>query len=481
MDCIVRHADVIDGSGGPRFRADVGVEHGLVSALGDLSGHSAAFDIDAAGKVVAPGFIDVHTHDDCALLTLGDMAPKVSQGVTTVVAGNCGVSLAPLRVDGWPPQPLDLLGDGQGYRFDQFADFVEALENSPPATNAALLVGHITLRLRVMPDTDRAASDAEIAAMQDIVREAMAAGATGFSTGLDYPNASSSSTEEVIELARIAAGCGGVYASHTRNYFEDVEGALKEAFDIAERSGAPLVLSHHQVTGRANFGRSERTLAMIAEAGTRISVALDAYPYDASSKVLDPQRCQPGVRVKITWSVPHPETTGLEIDAIARAWGVDPVEAAERLLPAGAVYFQLDEADVRRILAYPETMIGSDGLPHDRHPHPRLWGTFPRVLGHYARGVGLFDLETAVRKMTAIPARVFGLEQRGKIEKGAFADLVVFDPAAVHDTATFDRPVSPADGIDLVMVNGVPVWREGYHTGERPGRVLRRGATACPP
>ena len=476
MDFILRNASVMDGSGGPRFRADVGVDGGRISALGDLSGSSADAELNADGRVLAPGFIDVHTHDDCALLTLGDMAPKVSQGVTTVVAGNCGVSLAPLRLTGWPPQPLDLLGDGRGFRFGHFAEFVEALENSPPATNAVLLVGHITLRLGAMQDTSRAATDAEIADMQASVAEAMAAGAVGFSTGLDYPNAAASSTGEIIELARTAAGFGGVYASHTRNYFEDVEGALSEAFDIAERSGAPLILSHHQVTGRDNFGRSRRTLAMIDEARARISVALDAYPYDASSKVLDPLRCRPGVRVKITWSVPHPEMTGLEIDEIARGWGVDPVAAAERLLPAGAVYFQLDEADVRRILAYPETMIGSDGLPHDTHPHPRLWGTFPRVLGHYARDVGLFDLETAVRKMTAIPAAVFGLEGRGMIREGAFADLVVFDPATVRDAATFDEPARPSAGIDLVMVNGAPVWRGGRATGERPGRVLRRGA-----
>ncbi|MDX1512209.1 MAG: D-aminoacylase [Gammaproteobacteria bacterium] len=474
MDAIIRNAIVIDGTGKSRFPADIGVENHRISTVGDLSGSSAGVELDAGGKIVAPGFIDVHTHDDCALLTSGDMTPKVSQGVTTVVAGNCGVSLAPLKVTGWPPQPLDLLGDGSGYRFDQFGGFVEALSDAPPATNAALLVGHITLRLGAMRDTGRAAGEGEIARMQDGVRDAMAAGAIGFSTGLDYPNAVSSSTEEVVELARVAAEHGGVYASHTRNYFEDVEGALAEAFDIAERAGAPLILSHHQVTGRENFGRSRRTLEMIDEARARIPVALDAYPYDASSKVLDPARCRPGVRVKITWSVPHPEMTGLEIDEVSKRWGMDPVAAAEKLLPAGAVYFQLDEDDVRRILAYPDTMIGSDGLPHDRHPHPRLWGTFPRVLGHYVRDVRLFDLETAIRKMTSIPAEVFGLEDRGVIRTGAFADLVVFDDVSVRDEATYDAPIRPSTGIDLVMVNGVPVWRGGRHTGERPGRLLRR-------
>jgi N-acyl-D-amino-acid deacylase len=313
--------------------------------------------------------------------------------------------------------------------------------------------------------------------MRKGVREAMAAGAVGFSSGLDYAAARDATTEEVIALAGAAAERGGIFTCHHRDYFGDVAAALEEAFEIGKKAAAPLVISHHQVSGADNFGKAAPTLAQIDRARARQPVALDAYPYAASSKVLDPGRCAPGVRIMVTWSEPHPETAGRFIADIAADWGCGERRAAERLLPAGAVYFQLDEADVRRILAHRDTMIGSDGLPHDRHPHPRLWGTFPRVLGHYARELGLFSLEEAVRRMTALPAAVFGLEGRGRLAPGAYADLVVFDPEEVVDLATFEAPLQAAAGIELVMVAGVPVWRDGAVTGERPGRVLRRRET----
>ena len=477
VELIVRNGVVIDGTGAGRRRADVGITGDRVVAVGEVGRAVGAREFDATDRIVAPGFIDAHTHDDRALLSMPDMTPKVSQGVTTVVAGNCGVSLAPLVLDGVPPPPLDLLGSEAGwFRFDRVGAFVHALGETPPALNCGLLVGHITLRHRVMTRLDRPATAAETGEMARQVGAAMADGAIGFSTGLDYPSAVAAPTAEIVALVAAVKPAGGLYCAHHRDYFERLEAAIDEALAIGRETGVPLTLSHHQCTGAANFGKAPGTLEVIDRARRAQPIGLDAYPYHASSKTLDPGRAQPGVRIMVTWSTPHPELAGRMLDEVAAGWRCGAREAAERLLPAGAIYFQLDEGDVRAILAYPHTMIGSDGLPHDAHPHPRLWGTFPRVLGHYSREVGLFSLEEAVRRMTGLPARWFGFADRGVIRPGAFADLVVFDPATVRDTGTFTDPARPAAGIDLVIVNGQVVWRAGRHTGARPGRVLRRNA-----
>jgi N-acyl-D-amino-acid deacylase len=473
FDILVRGGTIIDGGGGARFRGDLGIEGDRIAMMGDLSRDRGRIEIDARGKIVAPGFIDAHTHDDGALLAAETMIPKISQGVTTVVAGNCGISLAPLVLDDVPPPPLTLVGGRENFRFDRFADYVAELERMGTATNAALLVGHTTLRRRTMTALDRAATAEEVAAMQAEVEKAMAAGAFGLSTGLDYAPAVASSTDEVKALARTAAASGGLYVTHTRNYFEKMEEAIDEAIEIAGDAETKLVISHHQCSGRDNFGKAPATLQRIEAAREQQRIALDCYPYAASSTVLKLERCDKGVRIVITWSDPHPEMANRDLADIAREWNCTERAAAERLMPAGAVYFQLNEADVRAILAYPRTMIGSDGLPHDKHPHPRLWGTFPRVLGHYARDVGLFGLEEAVFRMTGLPAREFGMAGRGRIAAGHFADIVVFDAEAIGDTATFEKPKQPSAGIELVLVNGEAVWRDGQATGARPGKVLK--------
>jgi N-acyl-D-amino-acid deacylase len=404
-----------------------------------------------------------------------EMTPKISQGVTTVVAGNCGVSLAPLSLDGVPPAPLDLLGAEPGwFRFERFGEFVDELTRRPPALNSGLLVGHITLRHRVMDRFDRAATPAEVAEMKRQVGAAMAEGAIGFSTGLDYPSAVAAPTAEVLPLVEAVRPHGGLYCSHHRNYFDKLEEAIDEALVIGRESKVPLTISHHQCSGRDNFGKGPETLAVIERARRSQRICLDAYPYNASSKTLDPGRAKPGVKIMVTWSTRHPEFAGKMLDEVAAHWGCGNIEAAERLLPAGAIYFQLDENDVRAILAYEHTMIGSDGLPHDKHPHPRLWGAFPRVLGHYSRELGLFSLEEAVRRMTGLPARWFGFKDRGELRPGAHADLVVFDPDRVKDAGDFVTPARPALGIGTVMVNGAVVWQDGKATGARPGRVLKR-------
>ncbi len=473
-DVVIRHGQVIDGTGAPAFRADVALCGDRIIAVGNVGPAAGASEIDATGRVVAPGFIDVHTHDDRALLSAPMMTPKLSQGVTTVIVGNCGVSLAPLRLVAAPPPPLDLIGDREWYRFDSFAEYLAALDAVPAAVNAACLVGHTTLRVGAMDCLNRPATDAEIGAMRHRLGEALDAGAIGFSTGLAYAPAAAAPTSEVIALAELLGPAGAVHTTHMRDEGEHVLESLEESFAIGRAADIRVVISHHKASGRRNFGRSRESLASISRAMQNQAVGLDAYPYVASSTVLQPEWIGEAHRVLITWSDSAPEQAGRQLGEIAEEWGVTQQEAAVRLQPAGAIYFSMDEDDVRRILAFPHTMIGSDGLPHDKHPHPRLWGTFPRVLGHYSRDIGLFSLAEAVRRMTGFPAQQFALTNRGQIVPGRYADIVIFDPATVIDRATFEAPMTPADGIDLVLVNGVTAWRDGRATGARPGRVLRR-------
>ena len=473
-DLVLRGGSVLDGSGAPAAMADVAIAGDRIAAVARLPLGSGRQEIDIAGLAVAPGFIDVHTHDDRALLATPDMAAKVSQGVTTVISGNCGVSLAPLIPRGAPPPPLDLIGDQDSYRFGRFAEYLDALDAAPAATNAACLVGHSTLRVGAMDRLDRAASESEIEAMRHALAEALAAGAIGLSSGLWYAPANAAPRSEITALAKDASAAGALYTTHMRDEADHVLDSLEESFAVGREASLPVVISHHKVLGRQNFGRTQETLPRIAAAIRAQPLGLDAYPYIASSTVLRPQNVPLALKVLITWSKSRPEATGRELSAIARDWGVSEAEACERLQPAGAIYFMMDEADVRRVLAFEHTMIGSDGLPHDTHPHPRLWGTFPRVLGHYSREEKLFPLEEAVRRMTGLPAARFGLAGRGRIAPGAYADITVFDPATVIDRATFATPTTPAAGIHLVLVNGAPVWREGVPTGARPGRTLRR-------
>jgi N-acyl-D-amino-acid deacylase len=473
-DYILRGGEVIDGSGGTRFRADVALEGDRIAAVGTVAKAANAREIDVSGRIVAPGFIDVHTHDDRALFATPEMAAKTSQGVTTVVTGNCGISLAPLVLDDEPPPPLDLIGAAADYRHARFADYLATLDRAPAALNAACLVGHSTLRVGAMAALDRPAETAELRRMVERLQEGLDAGAVGLSSGLAYAPAAAAPPSELEALARLLRPAGAVYTTHMRNEGSTVLDSLDESFAVGRTAGVPVVISHHKTVGIENFGRTALTLPRIAAALARQEVGLDAYPYIASSTVLSAAQARRATRVLVTWSKSAPEMAGRELAAIAREWGVAESEAVDRLQPAGAIYWMMDEADVQRVLRFEHTMIGSDGLPHDTHPHPRLWGTFPRVLGHYCRDLGLFGLEEAVRRMTGLPARRFGLAGRGTIATGAHADIAVFDPATVLDRATFEAPTRPAVGIEHVFVNGRPVWEGGAPTGERPGRALRR-------
>ncbi|MGE0226063.1 MAG: amidohydrolase family protein [Acetobacteraceae bacterium] len=476
-DLIIRDATVFDGTGGPRFRADVAVSGDRITAVGDLGGMSADREVVATGKALAPGFIDAHTHDDRAVLCGPEcMLCKMSQGVTTVVVGNCGISLSPVRMTSRPVPPLDLLGDESWFTFDSFAEYADRLERDPSPVNTYALIGHMSLRVEAMEgDTERAATDREAAHMQRRLAEALAQGASGFSTGLYYPPNNKAPTEEVIAVAEALRAAGGVYVTHMRDEANDVLISIEETLKIGRSAGAPVVISHHKCTMPENFGRSVETLPAIAMAAEAQRVDFDVYPYAAGSTVLMPHRLRQDVPVQITWSVPHPELAGRMLDDVAREWGMERKAAAERLLPAGAIYFQMDEPDVQRIMAHRLAMIGSDGLPHDSYPHPRLWGTFPRVLGHYARDLGLFSLEAAVRKMTGHTADVFGLVDRGVIRAGAHADLVLFDPATVKDAATYDAPTRVSDGILQTWVNGQSAYVYGQGaTAARAGRLVTR-------
>jgi N-acyl-D-amino-acid deacylase len=476
-DLVIRNATVVDGTRAPRYEADVAVAGGRIAAIGPLNGARASEEIDACGHVVAPGFIDAHTHDDRLMLSAPDMAPKVSQGVTTVIAGNCGISLAPAPKGMRPPvtPPIDLLDEeGEWFRFRKFRYYVDELRMHKPATNCALLVGHTMLRIQTMDDVERPARDAEIRRMREMADEALASGAIGISTGLYYEPAFAAPTEEVIEVCRPLAKRNGIYVTHMRNEGDRIADSLDETFRIGRELGVPVVISHHKVAGQPNHGRSKETLPLIEERMRSQAIGLDCYPYCASSTILSAGRAAVASKTLVTWSKTHPEFAGMDLADVAKQMGVSLEQAVEKLIPAGAIYFSMDEADVQRILAFEHTMIGSDGLPHDAFPHPRLWATFPRVLGHYSRGLNLFPLETAVHKMTGLTAKTFGLQDRGVIKEGMAADITIFDAGEIDEGASFAKPIEPAKGIHTVIVNGEIVWRNGKSTGARPGQVLSR-------
>jgi len=324
-----------------------------------------------------------------------------------------------------------------------------------------------------MADLDRPATEGEISQMEADLRAALAQGAMGLSTGLAYPPAKAATTGEIARLVRIAAESGALWTTHMRDERTGVVSAVAETIDIAHRTGARTLISHHKCCGAAAFGLSSTTLAMIEEARGEMALDLDVYPYTASSTVLLESFARDSSKVTVTWSDPHPEMSGRDLADIAADWGCNLSEALERLKPGGAIYHQMDDADLARILGYPPSLVGSDGLPNDRRPHPRLWGTFPRVLGHFCRDLGLFPIETAIAKMTGQTAKTLGLKDRGTLQEGHFADLVLFDPSAIGDEATYENPTAISTGIRRVMVNGRDTWCDGSPRHQGTGRVLR--------
>lgn len=471
---LIRNVEVADGGGGSSEIADVAVDQDRIVTVGKLQNYVADNVFDGEGKVLAPGFIDVHTHDDTSVIRTPQMLPKLSQGVTTVVVGNCGISAAPVTLRGEPPDPMNLLGDANAFSYPTFKAYVSAVAAAQPAINVGALVGHTALRNNHMDRLDRTATGAEIAAMRAQLQEALDHGAAGLSTGLAYLSANSASTEEVMELAELLAGAGAIYATHLRSETETILQALDEAVRIGKHAAIPIVISHLKCAGIANWGRSAEVLAWVDDARKNQAVGCDCYPYAAGSSTLDLRQVDERVKIQITWSTAHPEMAGRTLAEVAKAWGVPVLEAAKRLQPAGAIYHSISEEDMRAILKHPGTMIGSDGLPNDPLPHPRLWGTFPRLLGVYSRDLKLFPLGEAVRKMTSLSAQRFGLTARGWIREGYYADLVLFDPGTVRDIATFDDPVRQSTGIEAVWVNGTLSYQGQAATGQRAGRFLQR-------
>jgi len=472
-DTLIRDVQIADGGGGEPKAGSVAITGSAIHAVGALTNYGTRRVVDGGGRVLAPGFIDVHTHDDLYVIRSPQMLPKLSQGVTTVIVGNCGISAAPVQLGGSLPDPMNLLGEKGAFCYPDFSSYVVAIRAVQPAVNVAALVGHTALRNNHMDRLDRAATADEIAAMRLQLCEALEHGALGLSTGLAYLSAYSATVDEVIALAEPLSKAAGVYATHLRNESDAVLAAIEEALQIGGRADVPVIISHLKCAGIDNWGRSADLLQCL-DAAHEGQVGWDCYPYTASSSTLDLRQVDERVTITITWSDPHPEVAGQTLNQIAAAWGISQKEAASCLQPAGAIYHCMSEEDMRRILRHPGTMIGSDGLPNDPLPHPRLWGTFPRVLGHYCRDQELFPLGEAVRKMTSLPAQRFGLTGRGWVREGYCADLVLFDPEIVSDAATFADPVLGATGIEAVWVNGVLSHKDGGPTGQRAGQFLPR-------
>ena len=488
-DLVIRNARILDGTGAPAFPGDLAVDGERITAVGTAP-TAGRREIDARGLTPCPGFIDTHSHDDGALLRVPEMRFKLAQGVTTVVNGNCGFSVAPAIGDARrmiASSAILALGDVP-LAWDDLDGYREAVARARPAVNAIALVGMGTLRYAALGNHHGAPTAEALAQMRGWMARAMAQGACGLSTGLIYEPNRWAATEEIAALCEEIAPYGGVYATHMRDEGVGLLNSVEEALRIGEMAGCAVHISHHKASGRAAWGLVDASLARIdaARAAGR-DVTFDVYPYTASSTRLealvrlgmleeDPAAAN---LLRIAYCPGHPEYQGRTVQQLADAWNVSPAEAADTILSGPGretliISFSMDEGDVEANIRHPAAMIGSDGLPVlEGLPHPRLFGTFPRVLARYVRERGLVPLAEAVRRMTSLPAWRFGLAGRGVIAPGNFADLVLFDPETVRDTATWDDPMREPEGIALVVVNGAVAYENGHQTDARAGRLLR--------
>lgn len=546
---LITNARVIDGTGAPARHSEILIEDGHIAAVDGSVGVAAPDQIlDARGRTLAPGFIDVHSHGDFVLPADPEAEPKVRQGITTEIVANCGMGLAPAnrRVQEMYRQFGKLFGeDGTTLCSETVGAYRARLESSGVSVNVSCLIPHGNIRCAVLGMEERAPTATELGYMEDLVHAAMEEGAFGLSSGLVYPPGAYAKTDELVALARVAAKGGGVYASHVRDEGSRLEMSIAEALVIGEEAGASVQISHHKASGHHNWGKVNKTLRMLEEArGRGLQVHSDMYPYTAGSTMLaavivplwvfaadSPEEslarlADPSLRSRIIKDakkrleelivLPGPldnlpkkplvpvvarkmsdliiiasvkkqkKYEGCSLREVAEMRGQPLIEALLDLLveeeaAVTVTAHVMSEDDVRTILADPYTMVGTDGMPTlDGQPHPRAYGTYPRVLEHYVRRLQLFSLEEAVHKMTGLPAAKFGLKDRGVIREGAWADLVLFNPSEVQDRSTYASPCQFPTGYDKVWVAGELVFSEGQHTGARPGRVLSADAQRLP-
>ncbi len=525
-DILITNGRILDGCGNPWYRADVGISGGKVVRIGDLKDSEAAETLDAAGQVVSPGFIDIHCHSDVLSLKEPREPGKVLQGVTTEVAGNCGNSVAPVNEKMLPlylKQASPTFRDESvKWNWRSMGDYLDRLDEHKMIGNMATLVGHGMIRIAAMGFDDRQPTSGELRRMRELAAQAVAEGAFGLSSGLIYPPGIFSQEEEMVELCRAVAAEGGIYASHIRNEADELLPAVAEAIRVAEQANIPLEISHHKAAGRRNWGKCRQTLEMMEESRQRgFDVTCDVYPYIAAStslKTLLPPWLHSGgitamleqlsrsdvqerVRREIAEGLPGWENSakttgwdgvmiaycqrnkgyeGKKLQAIAELEGQAPEDVLFRIIleEEGLTLmniFLMNEEDVKTVIRHSLSMIGSDAIPSTGKPHPRFYGTFPRVLAKYVRQEQIISLQDGIRKMTSLPAQKLGLRDRGVIREGVWADIVVFDPATIEDKATFADPIQYPEGIDHVLVNGVVAVRQGHYTGSLSGRTLKRG------
>ena len=528
-DILIRGGQVIDGTGAPAREADVAIRAGRIAAIEAKRTERADRVIDAHGCVVAPGFIDIHTHSDFTLPLNPKAECKIRQGVTTEVVGNCGFSVAP-ALPGKVEALRDYLSGSAPWLTFEETDFARYMDSWPDmAVNTAMQVGHNTLRLMAMGMENRAPREAELRHMQEMLAEGLEAGALGLSSGLFTAPGCFSERDELRALGRVLKAHGARYSSHIRDESHGVHEAVAEAIDVGEHCGVHVQIAHMKLSGTDSWGQVDRLLEAIDAARTRgVDVHADQYPYDWASnplRFLLPTWLQEGgvpamlerladpyvrsrIRQKIaevgfnnfgqieSWAdiriaiSPHGAAeAGRTIEEIARERRRDPLDAVCDIIIAdkGAtriVVRSMSEADVRAIAGDPATLVGSDGpcvapygITGQGKPHPRLYGTFPRLIGHYARDLGLLTLPQAIAKMTGGAATALGLADRGILREGQVADVVLFDPATIIDRSTYDDPHQYPAGIRTVIVNGTVVIDDGEHTGALPGRLLRRRGT----
>jgi N-acyl-D-amino-acid deacylase len=528
FDLLLSGGTLLDGTGAPRRLADVGIKDERVIAVGDLQQHEAQQRLDVSGLFIAPGFIDLHAHSEVALLVDPRAASKVRQGITTEISGQCGLSVAPTLGQAGEEFGVWMARLGVEPSWNSLEGYFRILERQGVALNFGTLTGHGNLRNAVMGSTARSPTAAELDAMATMLAQSLEQGALGLSSGLFYTPGSYADTVELAALGKIAAAYGGLYATHIRNEGRNLETAIQEAMAVAQASGVPVQISHLKLACRDHWGQADQVLAYLDAARTEgLDLGWDQYPYTAAATALaaavppqfhaggtaallqrlqDPQaRAQIAHairtdvegdwenlttdsgwdRILLSFHPTRPDLAGWTIADVAAASGADPLETALDLIldteaQALIVDFCMDERDVATILSHPSTIIvtdaealAADGPLSEGLPHPRTYGTYPRVLARYVREQALLTWEEAIHKMTGLPAARLGLHDRGSVREGAFADLVIFDPDTITDTATYDRPHQYPEGIHHVLVNGRFVVCDGIQTKERPGRILR--------